>query len=214
LPPFRASCLVYLFGIFRDFIEKDSDPFSIGRLITRDLNRRAIAGSKRNEPSYASVPRGYGVTGDCGSPVKAVRPSSEDPPAPPDAHDRERRDPSQTSSRSAAHHSSVRGLSQPRLGADNAGRAGRMVRKPTIWPSRFQDRSGLEIQVRASLVVDISVGWSLAFWGTVLNGCFDAVVSGILNLGGILMSNLTAIVSVGAALLPVPGWPSSTCQEV
>ena len=70
----------------------------------------------------------------------------------------------------------------------------------------LEDRSVLGFQVRVKFAVCISVRWSVTFWASVLYSCLKTVVTSVLNLKETLMNTLHAMVMLGAALLPGPGW--------
>lgn len=56
-------------------------------------------------------------------------------------------------------------------------------------------------------VVEISVRWSGEALASALSRILKMVVSPCLTAKEVVMSKLHEIVSFGAALLPVPGWP-------
>jgi hypothetical protein len=70
------------------------------------------------------------------------------------------------------------------------------IGQSNFYATQFLQCVGFVVHVKVH--VDISVGWSFAI-------AFGAA-SSILEIKEKLMNNLTAIVFVGAALLPVPGW--------
>lgn len=74
------------------------------------------------------------------------------------------------------------------------------------YPDTPLTSSSVGLRVQVKLGVDISVRWSLSIGSGVAQNIFEALEK--------LMDHLTAIVFVGAALLPVPGGIRFTNTEM
>ena len=84
-----------------------------------------------------------------------------------------------------------------------------------------KNRSVLGVQVQFECVIKISVLWSVVNWVLAMKHFLNSVVSAYLTIKEYVMKKLHAIVSVGVALLPVPGRADanqpgghSTCTEI